>query len=395
MTSTTLAKQLFSKYEQYKIDHLSPGNCKHETVFAELFSLIVRSNRVLAMEEIGSSLEGRSINMVTIGGGPKKVLLWSQMHGDESTATLALMDIFNLFVHSSDESWVQRMLADVTLYFIPMLNPDGAERTQRRTAVGIDMNRDALELATPEAQVLRNMHRKLKPAFGFNLHDQELSSVGNTQNVAAIALLAPALDEKKTRPSSRVRAMRVAALISRVLDQFIHGHLSIYDDTFEPRAFGDNLQRWGTSTVLIESGHWPDDRNKTFIRKINYVGILAALHGIASGSYQDTDLDYYTHLQPNTQRVYDIIIRNVTLHHRGGWRKVVDIGVLIDPKLNRDHVTLTATIKDLGDLSTFVALTSSDGSMRVARTDEIQIDQSLPLSKLFDILQLPCPQFAK
>jgi hypothetical protein len=189
--------------------------------------------------------------------------------------------------------------------------------------------------------------------------------------------------------------MRVAALISRSLNQFIHGHLSTYDDAFEPRAFGDNMQRWGTSTVLIESGHWPADHDKAFIRKLNYVGILTALQGIASGSYQDVDLDYYVHLQPNTKKIYDIIIRNVKLEHPLGWSKSVDIGILIDPKLNSGNGIVTATIKDVGDLSTFGALKASDGSARLVRTDQIQVDTTLPLSSLFDILQLPAPQSAK
>src|SRR5207247_8238712 len=129
-------------------------------------------------------LESRSINMIKVGKGEKRVLLWSQMHGDESTATLALMDMFNFFLHcSAKEKWVSQMFNDATLYFIPMLNPDGAERVERRTAAGIDMNRDALERMTPEARMLRERQRRLKPAFGFNLHDQELSYVGNSKDV--------------------------------------------------------------------------------------------------------------------------------------------------------------------------------------------------------------------
>ncbi len=390
MTSNALARHLFSTHERYRLNHLTPRNCKHDQIFEELITMSVKSNKLIAVEEIGSSIEERSIHMVTVGRGQKKVLLWSQMHGDESTATLALMDILNFFLQRSpEEKWLNEVFDTLTLCFIPMLNPDGAERVDRRTAVGLDMNRDALEMATPEARVLRDTQRRLKPVFGFNLHDQELSSVGTSTNVTAVALLAPALDWKKTQPPVRVRAMRVAALISRALGQFADGHLATYDDTFEPRAFGDNMQRWGTSTVLIESGQWPDDGEKNFIRRLNYVGILTALQSISTGSFQDVDLDYYRHLPQNAKRMYDIIIKGVKLHHISGWSHTVDVGVLIDPVLNRRGDGIVVTIKDLGDLSTFGALKTIDGSARVISTETFSLNQSMQLSQLLDILQLP------
>ncbi len=390
MTLNALAKHLFSTYEQYRLDHLTPKNCKHETIFSELFELVVKSNKLMRLEELGSSLEGRSINMVTVGHGHKRVLLWSQMHGDESTATLALMDIFAFLIsRAAEEKWIGEMFDHLTLHFIPMLNPDGTERVDRRTAVGIDMNRDALDLATPEARLLREVQRRLKPTFGFNLHDQDLSSVGSSKNVTAIALLAPALDEKKTRPPVRLRAMRVAALIARTLGQVAHGHLACYDDTFEPRAFGDNMQRWGTSTVLIESGHWPKDTEKKFIRKLNYVAILSALQAIGTGSYQDVDLDYYTHLPQNAKRIYDIIVRDVRLRHSNGWSHAADIGLVIDPQLNKNSGSVIVTIEDLGDLSTFGSLQTIDGAARTVTADHLPVSQSLPLSDILDILQLP------
>jgi hypothetical protein len=390
MTSGALAKHIFSTHERHRIDHLSPRNCKHEKIFSELLDFVVKSNKLMSMEELGSSIEGRSINMVIVGRGPKRILLWSQMHGDESTATLALIDIFNFFIRSAGkEKWVNSMFDAVSLYFIPMLNPDGAERMERRTAVGIDMNRDAIDLATPEACLLRNVQRRLKPAFGFNLHDQELSSAGNSKNVTAIALLAPATDEKKTKPPVRVRAMRVAAVLARTLGQFVPGHLASYEDAFEPRAFGDNMQRWGTSTVLIESGQWPNDPEKKFIRKLNYVAILGALHAIAHGSYQDVDLDYYTHLPPNTKRIYDVIIHDVTFRHPNGWAHPVDIGLVFDPLLNKGAERSTATIKDIGDLSMYGALQSFNGRARILRSDHLSVNQSMPLMEVLDLLQLP------
>src|SRR5687768_62019 len=54
-------------------------------------------------ERVGSSLEGRSINLISTGTGPFRVLLWSQMHGDEPTATAALFDVFDyLQKHRAD-----------------------------------------------------------------------------------------------------------------------------------------------------------------------------------------------------------------------------------------------------------------------------------------------------
>jgi len=390
MTPSALAKRLFATHGEFACDRLSPANCKHAEVIPELLKLVASSNGLLTMTEIGRSMEGRSINMITAGKGREKVLLWSQMHGDETTATLALLDIFNFLVRKEvQNAWVDALFQQTSIHVIPMLNPDGAEKVDRRTAAGIDMNRDALDLATPEAGVLRDAQRRLKPAFGFNLHDQELSSVGDSTKVTAVALLAPALDHRKSNPPVRVRAMRVAATLARTLGQFAEGHLAKYDDAFEPRAFGDNMQRWGTSTVLIESGHWPDDPRKNFVRRLNYVGILTALHTIANGSYQDVDLDYYEHLPPNTKRIYDVIIRDVKFLHSSGWTHPVDIGLLYEPANNKSAAARVATIKDIGDLSTYGSLRWYDGGARTVKSDMLPMNASLPLQDILDLLQLP------
>lgn len=386
-TPNTLARHLFSSYEHYRADHLGPHNCNHAEINRELASLVAQSNGLLNCEELGKSLEGRSINLVSCGKGSKRILLWSQMHGDEYTATLALMDIFNFIGRRvAEEKWVQEMLDETTLYFIPMLNPDGAERRQRHTAQNIDINRDAHTLMTPEAKLLRNAQHKLKPQFGFNLHDQALWTVGDTPEVTAIALLAPALDRKQSTPIVRLRAMRVAALITRVLGQFIPKNIARYDDAFEPRAFGDTMQLRGTSTVLIESGHWPKDREKMFIRKLNYVAILTALRCIGNGSYQDAELDLYNELPQNGKAIYDIIIRDVVLKHSSGWSHTVDIGLTIPTNTNPNPVVVT--VKDIGDLSTYIALENIAGHKRQILSSFLTLEQSLPLATLLDELQL-------
>ena len=66
---------------------------------------------------MGESGEKRAIYQVTAGTGPAKVLLWSQMHGNEATATMALFDIFNFLKAENDgfDSLRQAILASTTL----------------------------------------------------------------------------------------------------------------------------------------------------------------------------------------------------------------------------------------------------------------------------------------
>ena len=102
--------------------------------------------------------------------GNKRILLWSQMHGNESTGTKALFDLFNCFSNNSSE--FTTILENCTLLFIPMLNPDGAEVYTRVNANNIDLNRDAKSLTQPESRILRSIFVKIKPDLCLNLHDQ-------------------------------------------------------------------------------------------------------------------------------------------------------------------------------------------------------------------------------
>jgi hypothetical protein len=303
------------------------------------------------------------------------------MHGDESTATLALMDIFNFIAREGiGNRLVGRLVENLSIFCIPMLNPDGAQRRQRHTASGIDMNRDARRFSTPEARILRRVHRFVKPHFAFNLHDQELSTVGNTPSVAAIALLAPAADGRGNMTSARTRAMRVASLMAQSLQDFAPGHISRYDDAYEPRAFGDRMQSWGTGTILVESGHWPGDPKKQFIRRLNYVGLLSALDGIATGRYQKTRLRQYSKLPQNGKRAYHVIIRGVQLRG-GGWGETVDIGFNIEGVKQS-----LARIKEIGDLKGFASLKEVDGRTIRLQSNILKAEQLVSLKRMKRLL---------
>ena len=242
------------------------------------------------MEKVGESIEGRSINYVRVGTGPFGVLLWSQMHGDESTATSALFDLFDYLRRHRRDPAVERMLSRLTLHVVPMLNPDGAERFERRNAQSLDINRDALRLQTPEGKVLKALRDRLNPRVGFNLHNQSWrTSVGHPPKPASISLLSVAYDEARTENAGRKLTKQLCAVIRDALEPFAPGQIGRYDDEFEVRAFGDNITLWGTPVVLIETGPWPAPEPDAALVRLNFVALVSALDALASGSVERAD----------------------------------------------------------------------------------------------------------
>jgi hypothetical protein len=351
------SQHLFDTYNSYAATTIQSKHISHADVMASIDSFSLSLKGLMTVDTLGRSGEGRVIKLLKLGTGTTKVFLWSQMHGDEPTATMALIDMLSYIRDNRDTPEIRSILEGTTILILPMVNPDGAERFQRRTAAGIDMNRDAARLQTPEAKILKAARDKYHPEIGFNLHDQEPRyTVGSTGKVATIALLTPAFDYAKTDNAVRVRAKKVAATLVGIFKPYIEGHISRYDDAYEPRAFGDNIQGWGTSTILIESGGWKDDPQKMFIRKVNCVAYLSILQAIASGAYEQSDIAQYESLQDNTRNLYDMIVEKVTLRFENGMAPVVaDLGINIEESKHNGTVKTVARITDLGDLSTYSA----------------------------------------
>ncbi|MGI9625663.1 MAG: M14 family zinc carboxypeptidase [Longimicrobiales bacterium] len=311
------------------------------------FDPVLADKDGLRVTTIGRSAEGRPLRMIRLGDGAIPVLLWSQMHGNESTASMALVDVVNFLTTRRDHPTARAIHQALDVAIVPMLNPDGAERFQRRNAQGIDINRDARALQTPEGQALKRVRDDLEPEFAFNLHDQQVGTrVGTTSRGAAIALLAPPQDESRRVTPARGRAFRVSSVIRDAIEPFVQDHISKYDDTFNPRAFGDLITQWGASTILIESGSVPDDPQKQELRRINFVAILAALESIADGSYQIADPDRYHDLPYNGRSLADLVIRGGTLRIPGLPDLRADLLISYDEPL----LETGGVITDIGDL---------------------------------------------
>ena len=284
---------------------------RHDELLQNMQVLAIRYSGDIHLDEIGRSFLNRPIHLLKLGVGDKNILFWSQMHGDEPSATPALLDIADYLLANSDHPISRSILETYTLLMIPMLNPDGAEVYERFNGQGIDINRDALQLATPEGRLLKRIRDEHEPMLGFNLHDQDrMTTVGNTGRLATNSVLAVAGDAKNTLTRGRLRSKRACAAIVEALAPFIPGCLARYDEAWDPLAFGDNITAWGTPVVLIESGGLPVGYEVTDLTRLSFVALLTVLNGLAEDDLAGCDPQTYEDLPENqTDSWSDVVVR--------------------------------------------------------------------------------------
>lgn len=380
------AWDLYYSYENFKEKSLTDRRFKHSNIQPLIERL--KDNKIFTVNKVGESVEGKSLSLIKLGNGKTKVFLWSQMHGDEPTATAALFDIFNFFADKNSFPELKNFIINnITVYALPMVNPDGAEIFQRRNIFDIDLNRDAERQQTPEAIILKNVFDSLKADFGFNLHDQSREyTAGISSNPAAISFLAPAPDYDKTITPVRESSMKLIGYLFNLLNAFIPGHIAKYSDDFEPRAFGDNFTKWGTSTILVESGGWRGDWEKQFQRKINYLILLMSFKSIAEKSYNEIPLNVYESIPSNEKQMMDVIYRNLKTSN-GKNSYLIDIGINFEEKDfdNHNKFYLSGNIEDLGDLSVFSGYDDFDFSgytIEPGKTYPTTINNAAEIEKL-------------
>ncbi|MDR2359125.1 MAG: hypothetical protein LBD87_04920 [Prevotellaceae bacterium] len=333
-------KTFLEIYERYRTEGMDTRRIRHEQVA----SLVEKLPALFTVTPVGQSVESRAIYGIRAGTGATRVLLWSQMHGDESTATRALFDVFNFLAAPGEYGEVRRsILSQLDLLFIPMLNPDGAEHFRRENAWGIDINRDALRLTTPEGRILHDQILSFQPCFSFNLHDQEsYYSAGVSHIPATIAFLAPPSGLRESITDNRRRAMQLIVALNRQLQPVIPGGVAKWSDAYEPRAFGEWSQAQNSATVLIESGGYYNDPERSFVRRLHFGILLEALCIIASKRYVAEPAESYFAIPCNRENgLFDTLRRQQTFI-ANGVSYTTDIGVRKEETFAGDFETYGA-----------------------------------------------------
>ncbi len=350
---------LWDEYQRVRISPEQPSRFRHAELMAMLSAFQAKHPESLEVTSLGKSVEGRDIKRLQIGTGPKRVLAWSQMHGNEPTHTAVLVDLLNFLLKEPTHPSALEILSQCTLVLIPMLNPDGAERNIRRNAQDIDVNRDALHLQSPEGRLLRQAVKDIRPQFALNLHNQRPSDmVGNSGQVAAVSLLVPPLDAEDTQTEQTIDAKKIAVSIMHAIEPTCQGMISRYPADFMPRCFGEWVQQQGVATVTLEAGGWSSVDASPLVQ-LHCVAVVRALEAIATDDFLHADPAEYDRLPRTGEHdLFGLLIQGVTLFNgRQSSPFVTDLGI----NFHTVEPVGQGVLEDLGDLSVTTGKEELDG----------------------------------
>ncbi|AXO79143.1 peptidase M14 [Olleya aquimaris] len=358
----TLLNTLYDTYKEPKI-------FGRYITLKDLTPLMDKLSDVFTIDCIGQSVLSKNIYSITLGKGPKKILMWSQMHGNESTTTKACFDLLNTLY----DGRLISVLDKCTIKIIPMLNPDGSEAYTRLNANQVDLNRDAQALTQPESQVLQDCYTAFKPDFCLNLHGQRtLFSAGQTNNIATLSFLSPAADVDRSLTLARKQAMEIINAINQTLQLDLPDQIGRYDDGFNINCVGDTFQNLNTPTVLFEAGHYKDDYKREEVRRFVYKSLVVTLNYIANHDVTGDNYQDYFKIPENGKLFYDIIIKNAQFDNG-----VFDIGInyqerLVDKQLK--FIPKIIAIEDLSDFHAHKVLIANNSKVFTSNNEVVSIN---------------------
>ncbi|MEK4029129.1 M14 family zinc carboxypeptidase [Pseudobacillus sp. FSL P4-0506] len=222
------------------------GFISYEELGKKLGQIQKSSQGKVSVETAGYTNQGRGIYKVSVGHGKKVMLIQSEIHGNEKTGTVALLNILQT-LGSSNSKEAKKILDELTIVIIPMMNADGSELSRRANDMnweevvakfpqlanakpawnyysspgswdydkkpGFDVNRDFNPdlnyvpeaedfpgasnkygwYITPEAQTVRDVYKDLKTQFGnvdvfVDLHHQGFPYVEGTDDRVTMSL---------------------------------------------------------------------------------------------------------------------------------------------------------------------------------------------------------------
>jgi hypothetical protein len=321
--------------------------------------ILNRLNTNNQLTVLGHSVLGKPVYGYTVGTGKKRIYLWSQMHGNESTTTKALFDFINVLNSGSD--FACDLLEAFTFYCIPMLNPDGAALYTRANANNVDLNRDSVALTQPESRILSKTFENFKPDYCFNLHDQRtIFGVGDSGKPATVSFLAPSYNEEREINASRLKAINLIVAMNRELQKHIPGQVGRFDDSFNINCIGDTFQFLGVPTILFEAGHYQNDYEREETRKYIFYSFVTAFKALFENDIVDNLIVEYLNISQNKAVFYDLMYKNIKINY-DGIEIITNFVAQYKEELIDKKLQFNAYIEKIGEVDDYFAHYEYDG----------------------------------
>ncbi len=158
--------------------HLEKSNFNELTTYARMMHYLhelENSSPLIRMNIIGTSVEGRKIPALffttDIEFASKRkhkpvVFIICQQHGDEPSGKEAALIAARELIGAK-----KFLLDDIDLILVPMVNPDGSEKRQRKNAHDVDLNRNYVILSEPEAFAMHSLFLRWMPEVTLDIHE--------------------------------------------------------------------------------------------------------------------------------------------------------------------------------------------------------------------------------
>ena len=164
-------------FSQSVLTPLQKADYKKITSHAELSQFIQDADEksdLIKSEVIAKSVEGRELFAVYFskdGFGKDeskiKVLIFAQQHGNEQSGKEGALLLINELLKPES----QYLFDKIDFVLVPQMNPDGAEKNQRRNGNSMDLNRNHLILTEPETIGLHKLFNKYLFEVTMDVHE--------------------------------------------------------------------------------------------------------------------------------------------------------------------------------------------------------------------------------
>jgi carboxypeptidase D len=119
---------------------------------SELQQIVADHPSITRLISIGQTVQGRELWFLKITDNPDvqedepEFKYISTMHGDEPVGTENCLNLINMITDNYDsptpDSSLERLVDEIEIWIMPMMNPDGNTSGSRYNAHGVDLNRD-------------------------------------------------------------------------------------------------------------------------------------------------------------------------------------------------------------------------------------------------------------